>query len=46
MFDNVRMVHETFPDKNLIFTEGCVDSFDAAEHRRVEDWRTVWSLDD
>ena len=25
MFDNVRKVAETFPDKKLIFTEGCVD---------------------
>src|ERR1700730_8013429 len=28
MFDNVRLVHETFPDKQLLFTEGCVDAFD------------------
>src|SRR5882762_7222091 len=27
MFDNVKLVHETFPDKKLIFTEGCSDSF-------------------
>jgi glucosylceramidase len=27
MFDNVKLVHETFPDKNLIFTEGCAESF-------------------
>lgn len=26
-FDNVKMVHQTFPDKNLIFTEGCAESF-------------------
>lgn len=26
-FNNERMVLETFPDKNLIFTEGCADSF-------------------
>ncbi|MBC8083220.1 MAG: glycosyl hydrolase, partial [Hymenobacter sp.] len=26
-FDNVRRVHEAYPDKNLIFTEGCVESF-------------------
>lgn len=28
LFDNVRLVKETFPDKNLIFTEGCVEKFD------------------
>lgn len=26
-FDNVRKVHETFPDKKLIFTEGTAESF-------------------
>lgn len=26
-FDNVRIVHETYPDKNLIFTEGTAESF-------------------
>lgn len=31
MFNNVKMVNETFPDKNLIFTEGCVDKFDASK---------------
>ncbi|HTH38852.1 MAG TPA: glycoside hydrolase family 30 protein [Pyrinomonadaceae bacterium] len=35
MFDNVRLVRETFPDKHLIFTEGCADSYDAA---KVKDW--------
>lgn len=29
MFENVRKVKESFPDVNLIFTEGCVESFDA-----------------
>lgn len=29
MFDNVKLVHEAYPDKNLIFTEGCPESFDA-----------------
>jgi glucosylceramidase len=27
MFDNVKIVHEAYPDKNLIFTEGCPESF-------------------
>jgi glucosylceramidase len=36
MFDNVRLVHETFPDKHLIFTEGCVDSFDA---QKLGEWK-------
>jgi glucosylceramidase len=27
MFENVRAVNESFPDKNLLFTEGCADSF-------------------
>ncbi|MEO5860520.1 MAG: glycoside hydrolase family 30 protein [Pyrinomonadaceae bacterium] len=35
MFDNVRLVNETFPDKNLIFTEGCADSYDAS---KINDW--------
>jgi glucosylceramidase len=35
MFDNVRLVHETFPDKPLLFTEGTPASFDAA---RIHDW--------
>jgi glucosylceramidase len=35
MFDNVRLVRETFPDKHLLFTEGCVDAFDA---KRLHDW--------
>ena len=36
MFDNVRRVHEAFPDKQLIFTEGCVEKFNLSE---VYDWR-------
>ena len=36
MFDNVRLVHETFPDKHLIFTEGCVDAFDP---RKLNEWK-------
>jgi glucosylceramidase len=29
MFDNVRRVHEAFPSKNIFFTEGCAESFNA-----------------
>ena len=36
MFDNIKLVHESFPDKNLIFTEGCSDSFKA---ERLNDWK-------
>ncbi len=28
MFNNVGLVHDTYPDKNLLFTEGCPESFD------------------
>jgi glucosylceramidase len=36
MFDNVKLVHETFPDKYLLFTEGCADSF---KPERLNDWK-------
>lgn len=36
MFDNVRLVHETWPDKKLLFTEGTVDSFKPAD---ITSWR-------
>src|SRR5215212_5940145 len=35
MFDNVKLVREAFPDKHLIFTEGCADSF---KPERLKDW--------
>lgn len=35
MFDNVRRVKEAFPDKHLIFTEGCVEKFTPS---RLTDW--------
>jgi glucosylceramidase len=35
MFDNVKLVNETFPDKHLIFTEGCADVFDI---QKLHDW--------
>jgi glucosylceramidase len=34
-FDNVRRVHESYPDKNLMMTEGCVERFDSV---RVHEW--------
>jgi len=30
MFENVKLVHEAYPEKNLIFTEGCPESFNPA----------------
>jgi glucosylceramidase len=36
MFDNVKLVYETFSDKNLIFTEGCKEAFDL---QKVNDWK-------
>ena len=36
MFDNVKLVREAFPDKHLIFTEGCADSFTPD---RLKDWK-------
>jgi glucosylceramidase len=34
LFDNVRRVHETYPDKNLLFTEGCLEKFELAQVNR------------
>jgi len=34
-FNNVQRVNEAFPDKNLIFTEGCIGDFDLA---KINDW--------
>ena len=36
MFDNVRLVHESYPQTNLIFTEGCKEKFDI---NKVYDWK-------
>ena len=36
LFENLKRVHEAFPDKNLVFTEGCVEKFNLKE---VTDWR-------
>lgn len=35
-FDNLRRVHETYPTKNLIFTEGCVENF---QFSGINDWK-------
>ncbi|WP_281235421.1 glycoside hydrolase family 30 protein [Flavobacterium gelatinilyticum] len=32
-FESVAKVHETFPNKNLIFTEGCIEKFDASKYQ-------------
>jgi glucosylceramidase len=32
MYDNVGIVHNTWPDKNLVFTEGCTESFNPARY--------------
>jgi glucosylceramidase len=36
MFDNVKLVHEAYPNTNLIFTEGCKEKFDI---NRINDWK-------
>ncbi|QCX38279.1 glycosyl hydrolase [Aureibaculum algae] len=33
MFDNLKAVNEAFPDKNLLFTEGCNEKFDAEKYQ-------------
>jgi glucosylceramidase len=35
MFSNLGLVHEAYPDKNLMLTEGCNGPFDTA---RYQDW--------
>jgi glucosylceramidase len=35
MYENVKRVQESYPDKNLFFTEGCNEKFDA---KRYNDW--------
>lgn len=35
-FENLKRVHEAFPDKKLIFTEGCIEKFDFSQ---LADWR-------
>src|SRR6476659_6166694 len=36
MYDNVKLTHEAYPDKPLIFTEGCAEVFD---HDKLGDWK-------
>jgi glucosylceramidase len=33
MFENVGKVHEMYPDKNLLFTEGCVEKFNPEKYQ-------------
>ena len=32
MYDNLRRVYESFPDKHILFTEGCAESFNASRY--------------
>ena len=32
MYENVKRVHESFPDEHLLFTEGCAESFNASRY--------------
>lgn len=34
MYDNIRKVHESYPDKNLFFTEGCAEGFKPTNYQR------------
>lgn len=36
MFDNLKLVHEAYPETNLIFTEGCKEKFDIT---KINDWK-------
>jgi glucosylceramidase len=36
MYDNVSKVHEMYPNKNLLFTEGCVEAF---KTERLQLWK-------
>ncbi len=32
MYENLKKVHEAYPDKNLLFTEGCAENFNATRY--------------
>jgi len=34
MYENLARIKESYPDKKLVFTEGCVESFDAEHYQR------------
>lgn len=34
MWDNLRNVKESYPDKQLLFTEGCIEAFDETQYQR------------
>ncbi|MBN2281113.1 MAG: glycoside hydrolase family 30 protein [Candidatus Marinimicrobia bacterium] len=34
MFENLKRVKESYPDKELLFTEGCVEKFDETQYQR------------
>ncbi len=34
MYENLVRVKESYPDKNLLFTEGCVEGFDETQYQR------------
>ncbi len=37
MYENIKRVHEAYPDKHILFTEGCAESFNASRYY-------AWSL--
>ncbi|HET6995888.1 MAG TPA: glycoside hydrolase family 30 protein [Chitinophagaceae bacterium] len=37
MYENLKKVHEAFPDKNLLFTEGCAENFNVTRY-------SAWAL--
>lgn len=36
MYDNLKLVHDAFPNTNLLFTEGCKELFDL---NKIHDWK-------
>ena len=33
MYENLKRVYEAYPDKHILFTEGCAESFDASRYK-------------